>query len=485
MRASSLLFLFILIVKIAFASMENYCAQPPFLIAGVKPNILIILDNSNSMDEDFYGNAVGSYSPASKSVVAKKEIIRIINRYKDKFRVGLITYKLPSGVKRYHIHNSPYFVSYQPKSYCPEPPEECETYCKTGSISAKNVCENRCKEQNPLFDVDYFDEIITYYPVGSEERSRYCHLVYPKTQRFPNPTDSDHYVYFKMALSMYASSNLRTVFCYSNSYNPAEGKPWDRYRCYRRKTGISDALRGYSRFWFSSTFYPTDTDYALGYADFGRRLAWWHIGRTWFANSSPGDGYIHVEVSDLTDIDGNETSTYYNLIQKLDPKENDENGYMSCTKYNKNKCPYIINAGLTPTAGTLQTAIDYLQSSRTPIQYKCQKTFVIYVTDGLPSVDSRGRTNTADNLMPEVLDKIDQLRNLDVNINGNSYTFDIKTYILGLGLTQDAKIKLDSMAVHGGTDVNGHAFYADNPQELRKALNVIFQDILSKCNNRC
>jgi len=35
------------------------------LFTGRKPNVLIILDNSNSMDEDFYGNAVGSYATGS------------------------------------------------------------------------------------------------------------------------------------------------------------------------------------------------------------------------------------------------------------------------------------------------------------------------------------------------------------------------------------------------------------------------------------
>jgi len=100
----------------------------------------------------------------------------------------------------------------------------------------------------------------------------------------------------------------------------------------------------------------------------------------------------------LVDNSGNTTSTYSNLLAKLDPKENDENGYMSCSKSNKNNCPYIISAGLTPTAGTLQSAIDYFQGSNSPIQYRCQRTFVVYVTDGLPSVDEDGDTDTADNL---------------------------------------------------------------------------------------
>ncbi len=461
------------------ANMQTYCKVPPFITAGVKPNVLIILDNSNSMDEDFYGNAVGSFSSASKMVVAKKALIDIIQNLKNNLRIGLMTYRL-QNVEYYYIHNSPYFVSYEPKSYCPDPPPECETYCKTGSLSAKSVCSSNCLSKNPFFDVDYFDEIITNYPIGSEERDRYCHLVYPKTQRIVNPTDTSHYIYYKQALPMYSTSNLHTAFCYSETYNPDEGSPYDDYSCYTKKTGTSDSYSGYSSYWFTSKFIPTDTDFALGFLDFGRRLSWWYIGRTWFSNSSPGDGYLHVKVDDLIDDSNNTTTTYDALLQKLDPKENDESGYMSCNKSNKNKCPYIISAGLTPTAGTLQTAIDYFQGNDSPIQYRCQRNFIVYVTDGLPSVDEDGNTDTADNLMPSVLSKLDTLRNLSKEIDGTDYNFDIKTYILGVGLTNDAKAKLDEMAIHGGTDVDGHAYYADNPTQLRDSLNKIFKDILKK-----
>ncbi len=492
-------FLFIILISaiagIVNAQMENYCTTPPFITQSVKPNIIIILDNSNSMDEDFYGNAAGSYSSDSKSVVAKKALRNLIDIYKKKIRVGLVTYKLNprssnnwSNNDRYvvpaYIHNSPYFVSYEPKSYCPNPPPECVEYCQTGNTDAKNICEEQCQNDNPEFDVNYFDEIILNYPIGSEQRNRYCRLIYPKTQRHENPTDSDNYLYYKLALPYYSGSNNEVAFCYSTNYNPSEGSPWDYYRCYRIKTGTSDAYPdNYSSYWFGSSFYPTDTDYALGFLDFGRRLAWWYVGRTWFSNTSPGDGYIHVEANDLVDEFGNNSTTFNTLWEKLDPKENDEDGYMSCNYYDKNTCPYIINAGLTPTAGTLQTVIDYLSGTNTPIQYRCQKTFIIYVTDGLPSVDENGNTATADELIPSVLEKLQTLRNLPVTINGNTYNMDIKTYILGVGLTEEAKQKLDTMAITGGTDKNGHAYYADNPDELYENLKTIFLEILKNVSS--
>jgi len=323
------------------------------------------------------------------------------------------------------------------------------------------------------------DEVISNYSTGSEERNRYCGLCYPKSHRYVNPTDASNYVYFEAPGTLYSSSSQGTRFAYATSYSPEEGNT-DTYTGYATKTGTSDTYTGYSDYVFQWGFYPTDEDYALGFGDFGRRLAWYYSGRTWFSNSSPGDGYLHVACTDNDESDTQKNA----LLAKLDTKESNESGYMSCTSTsNPNSCPYIVNAGLTPTAGTLQSAIDYFRgtgtySGQSPVQYWCQKNFIVYVTDGLPSVDENGTTGSADELMPEALTKLETLRSLSVDVDTESYDFDIKTYIIGLGLTDEAKAKLDSMAQYGGTDVQGRAYYADNVSELIMSLNSIFQEII-------
>jgi len=473
------LILFIFITVSVFMGIRAHADDTDLFIAPVKPNILIIVDNSNSMDEDFYGNAVGSFASASKSVVGKKALRTIINSYKDRMRIGLMSYNI-SGVSAQHLHNSPLFVFYEPKSYCPNPPPECVTYAQTGDGVAKGVCSAACKADNPLFDVDYFDEILNNYAIGTEPHTRYGNLVYPHTQRKVNPTDPSKYMYFKHAVAFYSGSDLGTAFCYGTGYSPNEGNT-DNYTCYTIKTGTNDDYPGgYGGSSFGMSLVPTDSDYALGYGDFSKRWYYYHVGRTWFSNSSPGNGYLHVEVNDLTDKFGVPTATYNNAWNKLDPKENDEAGYMSC---GNNTCSYIVNAGLTPTAGTLQEAINYFKGlgiydKKSPITERCQKNFIIYVTDGLPSVNEAGTPGTADSLTPAVSAKIDALRNLIKNVKGKDYTFDIKTYILGVGLTDDAKLKLDEMAVHGGADISGKAYYADNPDQLNTGLENIFSNII-------
>ena len=82
------------------------------------------------------------------------------------------------------------------------------------------------------------------------------------------------------------------------------------------------------------------------------------------------------------------------------------------------------------------------------------------MTDGLPDVDESGNIGTVGQVMPAVLSKLDTLRNITKQISGQSYNFDIKTFVLGVG--NEATQALDQMAVHGGTDVDGHAYYASD-----------------------
>ena len=455
--------------------------------ASIQPNILIILDNSQSMDEDFVGNAICPWKTGSRLVEAKRALITLINNYAGQMRIGLMTHKLPS-VSAYHLHNATYFSSYEPKSYCPNPPMECTDYCKTGNATSQTTCQTSCAAQNSSFDASYLDEIITNFNTGSEQRNRYCDLVYPKTHSYSNPTDSANSVYYRVPGTFYSSGNYGNAFCYSDEYNPNESTI-DYYKCYSTKTGTDDgSYAGANPGQYGGTnvmngdFYPTDEDTALGFYDFGKRMAWYYSGRTWFANSSPGGGYLYTEC----DEDG--TSHRNNLLTKLAMKENDETGYMSSST------SHIISAGLTPTEGAFKSAINYFKGEKdfkntsisytSPITDSCQKNFIIYVTDGLPSVNPSGSKDTAANLLPGVLAQIDSLRSLvkslKVGSTNTDYTFNIKTYVLGMGLTDVAKTQVDYMASHGGTAVNGHAYYADDAAALTNALNNIFSDIINR-----
>ena len=462
----------------------------------VKPNVLIILDNSNSMDEDFFGNAVGSWSTGSKAVEGKRILNDLVTTYANTIRLGLMAYRLPS-VTRGSIYNNLHFVSYDPRSYCPTPVDACEEYCRTGRSTARSACQTACSAENPDFLATYIDDSITGFSFGSDSRNKYCGLVYPKTNRLPNPADPRGYIYFKQDLPYYDSAPISDSFLFSRDYNTNDYYD-DTFQVYGFKTGNSDNPppsppadgAGYSSWMLTKRLYPTtDSDIALGYNEFGKRVVLLHVGDAWYATTSPGNGYLHVPV-DENKTDNRQLDA---LLAKLQTNEGRPDDYMSCTyTTNPNRCSYLISAGLTPTPGTFQSVITYFQGNYpreerggrypTPIQSRaaaCQKNFIVYVTDGLPSVNESGTTGTADSLMPSVIDKIQALRSLAVNVGGTIYSYDIQTYVVGVGLTREAKAKVDAMAQAGGTAVDGRAYYADNPEQLQEALNAIFTDIQS------
>ena len=486
-RHSILTIIFSIFCSIFF-SFPSLQAQSPtpgdeaLFSSAVQPNVLIILDNSNSMDEDFFGNGVGSWAMGSKAVEGKKVLTNLVNSYANNMRLGLMSYRLPS-VTRGFIANTAYFVSYDPRSHCPNPPDACVEYCQTGSSTFQGTCQAGCASQNSLFDATYIDNSISDFSYGSEGRNKYCGLAYPKTNRVTNPQDKANYIYFKQALPFYTNDQWPDSFWAASTYVADDNSSGDYYDLYLTKTGTSDGIPlsgneyGYSNYNNSTSLIPTDSDIALGYREFGRRAASFNVGQTWKANSSPGGGYLQVPV----EKNGSDNQQLNSLLKKLKTYENDQTGYMETCQdtSNPNNCSYILSAGLTPTAGTLQAAISYFQGSSSPIQASCQQNFIVYVTDGLPSVDENGAQGTADSLWPAVLEKIQGLRNLTAAVDGRTYTYDLKTYVVGVGLTSEAKAKLDAMAIAGGTAVKGHAYYADSAGDLQDALNQIFSEIQS------
>ena len=462
----------------------QYCNIPTSVSRkSVQPNVLLIMDNSNSMDEGFEGDALGSYHPDSKSVVGKVALSDIVNTYSDVMRIGLMTYNLPTSQKR-HINNSPYFVSYEARSYCPNPSaatkEACNNYC-IGDTSYRTACGTGCRAGNPSFDETYMDEIIAARTAYSDQRKKYCNLVYPKTKTLAAGTVT---AYYKAALPMYSSNVDPVVFIYGTGYSPAQeitntSTSTGTYAMWRAKTGQTDTNSGYSNSAGSSSFQATDSDIALGYGSFGRRMITTYTGQTWFAEGSPGGGYLQVGVAS-----NDATNTQKNLLlNKLVSHSGNEAGYMACgSTSNPNTCPYIVNAGLTPTAGTLQTAINYFKGGTSPIQESCQNNYIVYVTDGLPSVDPSGANKTSAQLINDVLLKLKDLQKIQKTLtpSGPLYTFPVKTYIVGLGMGEADRAMLERMAEEGRA---GELFLANNRAELANALKRVFSDITTQTSS--
>ena len=70
--------------------------NPLYLVMG-KANVLVIIDNSNSMDEDASGAAVGSSAASSKSEVARGVVRNLTDLYRNRVYMGLMAYRQNSG----------------------------------------------------------------------------------------------------------------------------------------------------------------------------------------------------------------------------------------------------------------------------------------------------------------------------------------------------------------------------------------------------
>ncbi|HVL55461.1 MAG TPA: PilC/PilY family type IV pilus protein [Burkholderiaceae bacterium] len=404
---------------------------PLFLTSSTRANVLMLYGNSNSMDGNAAGAAVGSAAPTSKSEISRNAIKTIISNYSGAINIGLLAYRQHTSgsdqVRRMQLHDSLYDVSYDPANYSPlaNPPRESMT----------------------------------------------------KKFRVPNPSSPGNFLHFNVALPFYSSSNEGTAFCYSstaNAFNNGEHPtlgPWDTYQCHRSKTGTSDAApatagSGYTAHFANYRFMPTDSDLGQGITDFGKRLTWNHVSPTWFSNSSPGSGYLHIPIALLDAAQAGRLNTK-----------------MGTSQFAVN-APYdaaypLQNAGLTPLAGSVATANRYFNGTlSSPLEggplpappESCRKNFLVVLTDGLPSVDINGTpsANVAA-MLSELSGQVSALR---------SSAARTETYVVGFALPYGVNpAQLDTIASAGGTD---RAYFADDPATLNETFARIFADIMSR-----
>lgn len=407
---------------------------PLFVTTGVKANVLLIMDNSNSMDENAAGSAVGSASADSKSEIARGVAKNLVSTYTTKINMGLMAYQqhLSGGdaVSAFQLHNSPYDVSYDPANYDP-----------------------------------------TYSGVRDSLTKKY---------RIANTTSAGDFIHFNVALPFYAGSNQGNGFCYSNTADFDNGSetypagPWDSYRCYNKKTGTSDTLpaadgtgaagAGYSGNFYNGILFPTDSDLAQGILDFGRFLTWNWVGPTWFSNASPGRGFLHTPIADLDATQASKLNTKLGTSQFTSNKPVDP-AYP------------LQNAGLTPLEGTLLTAKDYFSGTLTATNQggpqpappeSCGKDYSVLLTDGLPSTNQSGAAVSD----PAVAIADTATAAAALNTAG------VETYVVGFALPYGTDpTTLDTVAVSGGT---GSSYLASDAASLADSLDLIFADILAK-----
>jgi type IV pilus assembly protein PilY1 len=423
----------------AYAAPLALSNSPLFLTSSAKANVLMMYGNSNSMDSDPTGKAVGSAAPESKSEVARNAIKSVVNSYTGYINMGLMAYQQNALVTQY-LNDSQYDVSYDPANYDP-------TF--TGARNSQT-----------------------------------------KKFRVPNPTSPNNYIHFNVNLPYYSNGNDGNSFCYSatpctdpthdfkgtsqsscaTAEHPVNG-PWDTFACYKTKTGPSNgpatAANGYSNLLMASaTFHPTDSDLGQGITDFGKRLTSQPVSLAWFNNGAPGMGYLHVPVANLDAAQAAKIITKLGTSQFVNNKPTDP-AYP------------LQNAGLSPLEGTVLTANRYFAGTLSQAAQggpasappnSCTKNFLITLTDGLPSVTQAGVASA---------DVAANLSGLTTQVAAlKASASKTETYVVGFALPYGVSItQLDTIAAAGGSV---HAYNANDTATLNAAFADIFTDIISK-----
>ncbi len=438
---------------------------PLFVTSGTKANVLLIFSNSNSMDEDPTGLAVGSADPGSKSEIARTAARSLVSNYTGQINMGLMAYQ-QSGVAHGWLNQSPYDVSYDPANYDP---------AWTGARDS--ATHKKFKIPNPT----------------SPNASGAC------TTSAGTQVDC---IYYNVNLPYYSSGPSGSLFCYSSTTGGSSYVtfPGDHtsYACYGTKTGTSDANSGYGSLQFNTSFGPTDSDYAQAIDDFGKRLASTDAGPTWFANSSPGKGYLHIPVANLDSTQAAKLNV--KLATEVIPTRSgsgvwtdNPTGISGGNTWNNANAP-LINAGLTPITGTFKTAKDYFNGATANFgapqggpqaapPNSCNKDFVVYLTNGLPSVSETGGSVSYVAGQPYSAAEVTNAVNAVTSLN--SGTRPVKSYIIGFALPEftnsyfvtNPPNPLDQMAVAGGTT---SAYYANNLASLNSTFGSIFSSIIAQ-----
>lgn len=449
-------------------------ANVPMAVSNaVSPNVLVIYDNSQSMDAYMNGTMVSGNNANTRGNIGRTVMRNSISTYRNAFNWGLMSYGMSTN-----------------------PPTLYSTYAYYLGSDTDMVFTSNCTG----YTAGVFNGTPAV-PGTSTAGGGRCIAN-------PQPSLGREFVTFRYSSD---DSNIVDVLYYGGyGGTPAINQAWapaantanpTTYSWYlNHSTAVStwNIPGDFSNAWFSSSLTPTDAGFIPG--NFGaapnniaRSL---YIPRGWgYLSNVTGAGTLNEAV--MAD-----SASHQSALQALLANETTGTGEL------KN------GAVFTTLKGTLGTAKDYFSGSlsgiTTPVLQTCQQNFVMLVTDGLPTGNTSGalyssadRTNTcawstttnsctSGTFGPAATDAIAVVNALrSTTVGGIASTkkdgtgsvtgrFDVQTYVVALGDTvanPNAISVMDSMAYNGGTD---KSLAAGDSARFQQAIINISDDITAK-----
>ncbi|MGZ8258987.1 MAG: pilus assembly protein [Caldimonas sp.] len=397
-------------------------AYPLFLAPGVKPNVMVILDNSESMDATMAGKVINGNDPNTRGNIARGVLRGLLTSYRDSFNFGLTSFAT-SGVTLYNTH-AYYLGNATTMVYT----NDC-----VGGISASNSSRRCIANPQPGNGFNY----ITYDRSGD---------------------DAD------INDVLYSGATQNQLYGIGTS-----GTSYAVYASHDNSTGW--AAGNFSGGLGTWNFTPTDAGFLPTVAATPRQL--W-IKRGWgYGNNITGRGNINRAI-------GADSATHFSALMTL--LGNETNG---ATGEIKNNAFYTPIAGTlstvkdyfrgasTPITQTCQRNFVMLATDGNPTGK----------TDGNQYSPSQWQNTLSDGVWTygqaqrDVFNQLTALRAISVS----SRTYDVQTYVIGMGDTlanASSIAALDKMAELGGGYPT--AFLGNSTDSLQRAFQQVVSDIQAK-----
>jgi len=412
------------LAQTARAASTDLSNVPMAVNNSVTPNVLVILDNSESMDGYMAGTLVSGSDPATRGNVGRSAMRNLaITPYRTAFNWGLMSFTTGSpslmGTYVYYLGDAAGGTATTGgaatsgmnfTTSCPGYVAPVGTYPNatpaipgnTGTCTTTTTGNCTRSTNGAIWTQNSSSTGGTYTWHDSPDTTAIW--TGNRCVANPQPVTSGGNTYNYISID-YSSDdyNINDVL-YNGPYSstPAISQAWapaantsstTTYDWYlgRSATGLADTTwndpADFTSLWFSSTLTPTDAGYIPKNSgsslpnDISRSL---YLPRAWgYYAGVTGSGTLNEAVKP------DSTTHYNNLLALLGNETNSATGEI------KNAAVF------TPTVGTLTSAGTYYSGSSTPITASCQQNFVMLVTDGLPTANTSGsmysaaaRTNT-------------------------------------------------------------------------------------------
>ena len=407
----------------------NFAQSPLFLGTTVKPNVLVVYDNSESMDGTMAGKLIAGDDDTTRGNVARSVLRSTITTYRNAFQWGIASFDLlaPTLYTTYAY----YFGGDTQVLYT----NDC-----VGGLSTSNGGLRCIANPQPGNGFNF----LTYALTGDD------------------PAINDVLYAPDFGAQLYGIGVSG-----STSYNV--------YQSHGAGTGWSrGSFSGGLGTW---GFTPTDAGY-LPQTPPNNRMFW--LRRAWgYYADITGKGKINQSVAA-------DSTTQYNALMALLAKETNS----AASAELKNGAVFTPLAGTLATVKSYFA--NTLAGTTTPISQSCQRNFMLLATDGNPTGKTNGEmyslaemvntynavsgTWTFSTAANDVFNNVTALRSTPYS--GKSY--DIQTYVVGLGdsVANAASVaSLNRMAELGGTDA---AYLASSSAALSDAFRSVSIDIISK-----